>query len=229
MTQVYLANPHKFNDRKADYAVAEAKPTKLPQQVKIPEEKEKEEVYVEIIKERLEFYNVDYNEDGTRGDDIRVNGGKGYNNAIIPLLEAFGATGLKTQAQYDAQVLKDGSSLKYILETLIGEANEILATPLNELLSRLANLFYFIGSGGINTIAENLLAPVNTLIAEVLAITVCSLTLPTTTSISASSPSSSEKSPSYKVPSASYFPDGHNPLHLLCFLLILMMKSLCLL
>ena len=99
--------------------------------------------------------------------DIRIMGGYGYNYAIIPLLEAFGATGLKTQAQYDAQVAADGSSLKYILETLIGEVNEILATPLNELLSRLANLFYFIGSDGVNAIADNLLAPLNTLIEEV--------------------------------------------------------------
>ncbi|MBQ1995715.1 MAG: hypothetical protein II237_05945 [Clostridia bacterium] len=99
--------------------------------------------------------------------DIRIMGGVGYNYAIIPLLEAFGATGLKTQAQYDAQVAADGSSLKYILETLIGEVNEILDNPLNELLSRLANLFYFIGSDGINAIADNLLAPLNTLINEV--------------------------------------------------------------
>ena len=99
--------------------------------------------------------------------DIRIMGGVGYNYAIIPLLEAFGATGLKTQAEYDAQVAADGSSLKYILETLIGEVEEILSNPLNELLSRLANLFYFIGSDGINAIADNLLAPLNTLINEV--------------------------------------------------------------
>ena len=99
--------------------------------------------------------------------DIRIQGGYGYNYAIIPLLEAFGATGLKTQEEYNAYVAETGSSLKYILETLIGEVNEILETPLNELLSRLANLFYFIGSNGINTIADNLLAPLNTLIEEV--------------------------------------------------------------
>ena len=99
--------------------------------------------------------------------DIRIMGGVGYNYAIIPLLEAFGATDLLTQEEYDEQVAVDGSSLKYVLEKLIEEVDEILATPLNELLSRLANLFYFIGSDGINTIADNLLAPLNTLIEEV--------------------------------------------------------------
>ena len=50
---------------------------------------------------------------------------------------------------------------------LFGEVEEILASPVSELMSRLANLFYFIGNNSINELAANLLAPVNTLIAEV--------------------------------------------------------------
>ena len=101
-----------------------------------------------------------------RRADIRINGGYGYNYAVLPLLEAFGADPL-TQVQYESRVKTDGSSLKYIFDVLFTEVDEILATPVNELMSRLANIFYFIGSDGINTIAENLLAPINTLIAEV--------------------------------------------------------------
>ena len=101
-----------------------------------------------------------------RRADIRINGGYGYNYAVLPLLEAFGADPLN-QVQYESRVKNDGSSLKYIFDVLFTEVDEILATPVNELMSRLANIFYFIGSDGINTIAENLLAPVNTLIAEI--------------------------------------------------------------
>ena len=98
--------------------------------------------------------------------DIRINGGYGYNTAIVPLLEAFGIAP-KTQAQYDAQVKADGSSLKYILNTLFAAVDTILDAPVEQLFSRLANIFYFIGSDGINTIADNLIAPVNALLKEV--------------------------------------------------------------
>ncbi|MCM1080096.1 MAG: hypothetical protein NC414_11635, partial [Bacteroidales bacterium] len=98
--------------------------------------------------------------------DIRINGGYGYNYAIIPLLEAFGVAPL-TQAQYDARVRADGSSLKYILDVLFNEIDEILKSPVEQILSRVANIFYFIGSDGINTIAANLLAPVNKLLESV--------------------------------------------------------------
>ena len=98
--------------------------------------------------------------------DIRVQGGYGYNTAIVPLLEAFGIEA-KTQKQYDALVKSTGSSLKYILDTLFAAVDTILDAPVNELFSRLANIFYFIGSDGINTIAENLIAPVNALLKEV--------------------------------------------------------------
>ena len=36
--------------------------------------------------------------------------------------------------------------LEYILDVLFGEVEEILATPVSRLMSRLANLFYFLGN-----------------------------------------------------------------------------------
>ena len=98
--------------------------------------------------------------------DIRVFGGNGYNYAIIPLLEAFGIAP-KTYTEYKAEVASTGSSVNYILTEVVGVVKEILAAPVNTLLEKLANIFYFIGSDGINTIAENLLAPINKLAVEI--------------------------------------------------------------
>ncbi|MGN0469262.1 MAG: hypothetical protein ACI4GY_11110, partial [Acutalibacteraceae bacterium] len=98
--------------------------------------------------------------------DIRINGGYGYNYAIIPLLEAFGVTPL-SQADYEAKAKDDGSSIKYILDSILAEVNTILDAPVKEVLSRIANIFYFIGSDGINVIADNLLAPINEVLKEV--------------------------------------------------------------
>ncbi|MCM1543970.1 MAG: hypothetical protein NC110_01610, partial [Ruminococcus sp.] len=104
--------------------------------------------------------------DGSRGDDVRIYGGSGYNYAIIPLFEAFGVEPL-TQAEYDALVKTQGSSIKYILDTLVKFVNDLLKAPVQTLLEKLANLFYFIGSDGINTVVENLVAPINILIEEI--------------------------------------------------------------
>ena len=94
-----------------------------------------------------------------RRADIRINGGYGYNYAIIPLLEALGVDAL-SQTEYDARVIADGSSLKYILDAIVSRVDEILAAPISEVLGLVANLFYFIGSEGINSIVNNLVAPV---------------------------------------------------------------------
>ena len=64
--------------------------------------------------------------------DIRIQGGYGYNTAIVPLLEAFGIEA-KTQKQYDALAKSTGSSLKYILDTLFAAVDTILDAPVNEL------------------------------------------------------------------------------------------------
>ena len=105
-------------------------------------------------------------EDINKRADIRINGGYGYNYAIIPLLEALGAKPMSQEA-YDEAVAESGSSLKPILEAIVERVNEILAAPIDEVLGLVANLFYFIGSDGINTIVTNLVAPVVNILNEV--------------------------------------------------------------
>ena len=113
----------------------------------------------------------DYNEDGTRGDDIRIKGGEGYNYAIIPLLEAFGIEAL-TEADYIALAkgtddVQGKGHFYPIITALIDKVETILDAPVETLLPMLANIFYFIGTDGINNIAENLLAFANVLLEKI--------------------------------------------------------------
>ena len=105
-------------------------------------------------------------EDTVRRADIRINGGYGYNYALIPLLEALGADAL-SQAEYEAAAETAGSSLKPVLDMIVSRVDTILAAPISEVLGLVANLFYFIGSEGINTIVANLVAPVTELLDAV--------------------------------------------------------------
>ena len=99
-------------------------------------------------------------------DGVTICGGDGYNYSIIPLLEALGATPM-TQAKYEEEAKKCGSSLKPILDMLFAQVDAILAQPVNSVLSILANLFYAIANGNVAILIENLIAPVNNLIAAV--------------------------------------------------------------
>ena len=100
-------------------------------------------------------------------DGVKVSGGNGYNYAIIPLLEALGATPM-TQAKYEEAVAANhGSSLKPILDMLFAQVDKILEQPINSVLGILANLCYAIANGNVGILVENLIAPVNNLIAAV--------------------------------------------------------------
>ena len=97
--------------------------------------------------------------------EIRITGGNGFNYAIVPLLEAFGIE--ISQTAYRADVTSTGSHIHYILTKLVGLIEEISAAPISTLLEKLANIFYFIGSDGINTVVYNLLRPVNALAEQI--------------------------------------------------------------
>lgn len=100
------------------------------------------------------------------GNELTVTGGYGYNYAIIPLLEAFGVEAL-SQSEYEAYSEENGSHIKYIFDAVISLVEEINENPLKTILEKLANLAYFIGSDGINTVVSNLLAPINVILEEV--------------------------------------------------------------
>jgi hypothetical protein len=89
---------------------------------------------------------------------ISARGYDGYAYGVIPLLEALGAKDILTPAQYQAAIEKDPDALlTAILNPLLNVVDEVLADPINGLLSRLPDLLYFVESGGLQTSVDNVL------------------------------------------------------------------------
>ena len=99
----------------------------------------------------LDFLLMGKNLTITLGETITFYGGKGYDYAIIPLLEALGCevTAATTSA----------AALEAILTALVARINEIIANPVDEIFDILAGLVYFLTSNGISTVVLNLLKP----------------------------------------------------------------------
>ena len=94
---------------------------------------------------------------------VSIAGGDGYDYAIIPLLEAFGlaADEVKTEVAYKQAVADDKINLLgYILGKVADFAEELLASPVDGLLSILPNLAYFLSNEGLLLTVKNLLAPI---------------------------------------------------------------------
>ena len=121
-------------------------------------------------------HDVVVNADDTysAGDDyIVLKGAKGYENAVVPLLEAIRAgdsTGIKTQAEYSA--IEDNADLiKYILTPIFSRLDDILQDPLVEIFNELPAVVYFLNSNGLDTAFRNLLNPVYSLLNAIEPIT----------------------------------------------------------
>ena len=85
-------------------------------------------------------------------DDVNIIGYNGYDSAIVPLLEALGAT---------PAALADGENvLAKVLNALVARIDAIIADPIDEILNLIPSLLYFIKSNGITTAVRNLLQPV---------------------------------------------------------------------
>ncbi len=106
-------------------------------------------------------------------DIIKLQGGNGYDLAIIPILEAFGykADEVKNFAQYKKAVANDESQLLgYILDMIANFANKLLDKPVDTLLEILPNVAYFISNEGIYLAVRNLAAPLYSIIEIVTSI-----------------------------------------------------------
>lgn len=88
-------------------------------------------------------------------------GTNGYENAIVPLLEAFMIDDLKTYKEYlaDIKKAKDNVILD-ILNPIVGLINDVLASPISTITGILPNLAYFIDNNGLAQAIGNLLAPI---------------------------------------------------------------------
>ena len=103
-------------------------------------------------------------EDMTILDSITIKGAPGYNDAIIPLLEALGcrASSIKSYDKYSANAKTD-DVLRYITNPVLDLLDDIFEKPVDTLTEKLPNIIYFINSGSLEKCINNLLLPVTTL------------------------------------------------------------------
>ena len=99
---------------------------------------------------------------------IQIKGGNGYNTAIIPLLEALGVNPSKlvSPQQYAREASTD-KVLTNILNPLLDKVEELTHGPIDALTKMLPNIAYFVYNGGVQAIAENLIAPVTNILHEI--------------------------------------------------------------
>ena len=106
-------------------------------------------------------------------DSITIPGADGYNTAIIPLLEALGcdSADIKTFAQYQTgagttaviscfTATAKQKVISDILEPVTGLIDRLAASPVKTACSILPNVIYFMESGLMNGVIENMLYPV---------------------------------------------------------------------
>ena len=88
-------------------------------------------------------------------------GTNGYENAVIPLLEAFLCEDVATYDEYisDYEDAKDNLIID-VLNPIVDLVNRVLEAPANTLTAILPNLAYFIDSNGLAQAVSNLLAPI---------------------------------------------------------------------
>lgn len=115
------------------------------------------------------FYTKDGYEltDGsTSYDAIRLEGAQGFNNAIVPILEALNID-LSDLADLEAPTGLD--YLRYALEKVLGEIDDIAAAEdtVRALVDKIPNLLYFINANGLSVSVRNLLVPVTNLLENV--------------------------------------------------------------
>ena len=92
---------------------------------------------------------------------VTIPGSDGYNTAIIPLLEALGceADTIKTFAQYQTGA-GTTAVISDILDPITALLDRICASPVKTVCTILPNLVYFMDSGLINGVIENMIYPV---------------------------------------------------------------------
>lgn len=93
--------------------------------------------------------------------EINAFGTNGYENAVIPLLEAFMCKGIKTYDEYitDYNKAKDNLIID-ILNPLFTLVSDVCTAPANTLTAILPNVAYFLDSNGLAQVVNNLLAPI---------------------------------------------------------------------
>ncbi len=90
--------------------------------------------------------------------DIVLYGNNGYDNAIVPLLEALGCD-VKNSGDFSAK-----DTVSVVLDALYARIDKLAADPINELVSLLPGVIYYVSSGALSVAVRNLLHPIYVII-----------------------------------------------------------------
>lgn len=96
-------------------------------------------------------------QDVNKNDLVTFYGNGGYDNAIVPLLEALGCEVIDTATFNE---MEDDVAVEAVIYALLGRLEEIEADPINEILEILPGALYYIASDGLSTTIRNLLHPI---------------------------------------------------------------------
>ncbi len=92
---------------------------------------------------------------------IKIDGANGYENAIVPMLQALKCTVLIGQEEFTDQANSDRSNmLKNILLPILTMLEEVFSAPMDTLTDVLPSFAYFVKSGEMDACMDALLSPI---------------------------------------------------------------------
>lgn len=97
---------------------------------------------------------------------ITLNGGEGYAKGLVPILEALGCE-MKAKDAYLVNGEYDvPAAVEDIFNAALALVDKVSAAPAEEVFKLLPNILYFVNAGGVKSSVNNLLAPVNAILAK---------------------------------------------------------------
>ena len=92
---------------------------------------------------------------------IKIDGANGYENAVVPMLQALKCTDLMSQEAFTNQATQDRSNmLKNILLPLLTMLENVFDAPMDTLTDVLPSFAYFVDSGEMDACMDALLSPI---------------------------------------------------------------------
>lgn len=91
---------------------------------------------------------------------ITVKGDNGYQNGIVPMLDALGCTVIVPDSQFKAEAEADRSTMiKNIINSVFSMLDRVLAAPAKALCEIAPNIAYFMNNGGMDECINALINP----------------------------------------------------------------------
>ena len=92
---------------------------------------------------------------------IKIKGGNGYENAVVPMLESLKCNGIISQANFTAEANNDKSTMvKNIVLPILNWLEKVLNSPMNTLTNSLPSFSYFMESGEMDACMDKLMEPI---------------------------------------------------------------------